>query len=85
MALLLCSLVFAGQFFAVLLPNEAAAVGTWTWIMSQPQCHSVFNLMVCVDFVFVQLLGDCFPRFRHYFVALWFLQQISLRTGYFYT
>jgi ABC-type multidrug transport system permease subunit len=28
MALLLCSLVFAGQFFAVLLPNEAAAVGT---------------------------------------------------------
>lgn len=27
MGLLLCSLVFAGQFFAVLLPNEAAAGG----------------------------------------------------------
>ena len=27
MSLLLCSLVFAGQFFAVLLPSEAAAAG----------------------------------------------------------
>jgi hypothetical protein len=68
-----------------LLPNEAAAVGTSMWILSQLQCHSVFNERYCGLLFFVQLLGDCFPRFRHYSAGLWFLQQISLRTGYFYT
>lgn len=34
MGLLLCSLVFAGQFFAVLLPSEAAAGGELNLLMS---------------------------------------------------